>query len=74
MPPRPFTPPFMSVRSLPPLPLPSKLHHRSAPFACPSQYLCSKGLGTLFTLPFLGLTGLITVPANTTVAIFRFGA
>lgn len=32
-----------------------------------------KGLGALFTLPFLGLTGFTTVPANTRVAIFRFG-
>lgn len=34
---------------------------------------CSKGLGTLLTLPTLGLSGLITVPIATTVAIFRFG-
>ena len=34
---------------------------------------CLKGLGALSTLPFLGLTGLIVVPANTSVAIMRFG-
>lgn len=38
-----------------------------------SEWICSKGLGTLLTLPFLGLTGLTSVPTNTTLAIFRFG-
>jgi SPFH domain / Band 7 family len=37
------------------------------------EAFCSKGLGTLLTLPALGLSGLITVPVATTVAIFRFG-
>ncbi len=32
-----------------------------------------KGLGALMTVPFLGLTGLIVVPANTSVAIMRYG-
>jgi len=34
---------------------------------------CVKGLGYLMTIPFLGLNGFFTVPANTRVAIFRFG-
>lgn len=34
---------------------------------------CIKALGALFTLPTLGLSGLIIVPANTSVAIMRFG-
>lgn len=38
-----------------------------------SEWFCSVGLGTFFSLPFLGLTGLTTVPANTTVCVFRFG-
>ena len=33
----------------------------------------SKGLGTIFSVPFLMLPGCITVPAATSVAIFRFG-
>ena len=37
------------------------------------ELLSSKGLGTLFSLPFLGLTGLISIPAATSCAIFRFG-
>ncbi len=37
------------------------------------ELLCSKGLGTFFTAPLLGLSGLISVPAATSVAIFRFG-
>jgi hypothetical protein len=32
-----------------------------------------KGLSALMTLPFLGLTGFTVVPANSAVAIFRFG-
>lgn len=32
-----------------------------------------KGFNALLTLPFLGLTGYINIPANTKVAIFRFG-
>lgn len=38
-----------------------------------SEWFCSVGLGALFTLPLLGLTGLTTVPANTTLCVFRFG-
>lgn len=30
-------------------------------------------IGALSTLPFFGLTGLVSVPTNTKVAIFRFG-
>lgn len=37
------------------------------------ELLSSKGLGTLFSVPFLGLTGLISIPAATSCAIFRFG-
>eukprot|EP00906_Rhabdomonas_costata_P037922 RCo053514 len=35
--------------------------------------LMLKGVGVLTGLPFLGLCNFITVPANTNVAIFRFG-
>jgi hypothetical protein len=37
------------------------------------ELFCSKGLGTFFTIPTAGLSGLISVPAATSCAIFRFG-
>lgn len=38
-----------------------------------TEWATSVGLGTLFTLPFAGLTGFATIPTNTTTAIFRYG-
>ena len=37
------------------------------------EHFLSKTLGTLVTAPSLFLSGFVTVPANTAVAIFRFG-
>lgn len=34
---------------------------------------CVKGLGVIFTLPSMGLSGFVSVPTNHKAAIFRFG-
>ena len=38
-----------------------------------AEYFFGKTLPALGTLPFIGLTGLVTVPANTAIAVFRYG-
>ena len=45
---------------------------KSAHLTC-SEWFLSKGLGAFCTLFTAGLSGFVTVPANTAMAVFRFG-